>query len=122
MGNWFSSNEILEKIIEDQKERIINLNAEIARLKLEKTRNLGGAHTQISRDKLLSWIDNQLDMPENNIGFIPDKIERKLKAQIYTTVLNMLDYILETTTIDFMGQTIKFDITSEKAQKGLKKL
>jgi len=114
MGNWFSSNEVLEKIIEDQKETIINLNAELAKLKLEKSRNFGGPLTKISKDKLLNWIDAQLDMPENNIGFIPDKIERKLKGQIYMTVLNMLDYILETTTIDFMGHTVKFDISSEK--------
>lgn len=121
MGNWFSSTAVLDKIIAEQKETITNLNAEIARLRLEKSRNLAGPLTKISREKLLSWIDNQLDMPENNIGFVPDKIERKLKTQIYTTILNMLDYILETTTVDFMGQTIKFDITSEKSNISDKK-
>lgn len=109
MGNWYSND--YQTIINQQKRRINELETENTQLKKQK---LTLSHTQTSRAHLMEWIDKQLDDPANNITLMPDKMERKLKAQMFGMFLNLLDYVLETTTIRFMGQEVVLDIRSKQ--------
>jgi len=113
MGNWISSNEQLTNTIEQQAQAIVELKQQVAELQKNNGSPTRPKLPSVSRKKLLVWIDKQLDDPANNITAMPDFMERQLKAQIFGMLLNMIDYILETTRIDFMGHSIKFDLFSD---------
>lgn len=121
MGNYFSAKanleeevEALKHAVETQEQTIRELRQELSHYKrLQASKVIKATKTPISRENIMEWVDKQLDDPANNIGFIPDKIERQLKAQIFGTVLNMLDFILETTKVEIMGHQITFDIGSK---------
>ena len=100
MGGWWSQNEEIEK-----------LKKEIEELKQTQNQNNKpkSTDTKISRESLIQWVNNQLSDPTTNITLMPDFVERRLKVQIFEMILNMFDYILETTKVEFMGQKIVFD-------------
>jgi len=122
MGNCFGKSvaqqqmEDMQQMVRDQDAKIRQLTQELSHYKrlqaIRSPRLVPASKSPISREKILEWVDKQLDDPANNIGFIPDKIERQLKSQIFLTVLNMLDYILETTKIEMMGHQISFDMSA----------
>jgi hypothetical protein len=111
MGNWLSSDEELRNTIAEQKKEIQDLKQAVSQLQ-SPSMAITPKLPNVSREKIMAWVDKQLDDPDNNIGFMPDSIERKFKAQIFGMVLNMFDYMLETTKIEFMGHEIKFNLSA----------
>jgi len=114
MGNWFSTHDKMQHVIEQQAQAIIELKQQISVLQQNTHPATAPKLPSVVRKRLLEWIDKQLADPENNITLMPDIIERQLKAQIFGMFLNMIDYILETTSIDFMGHKIKFDLVADQ--------
>lgn len=69
--------------------------------------------SSISREKLMAWVDDQLQNQDSNCTWIPDFAERKLKADIFAMLLGLVEHILETTKIEVMGHAIRFELTQE---------
>ena len=119
MGAWFSSYDKIQELEHEliaQKKINEQLLLEIRQLRDElihiKTGNkpVGMSFTKISRAKIMEWVDDQLKNSEANIAWMPDYVERQLKTDIFTMLLALIDHILETTKIDFMGHEMRFDI------------
>ena len=130
MGSWFSSNRnesdhardtVRIRELEKQIEALTKLNEDLqqqVKTLREHTLRAAGGNTSfkvssISKEKLLAWVDDQLQNQESNSKWIPDFAERKLKADIFAMMLGMVDHVLETTKVEIMGHVIRFDLTQE---------
>jgi hypothetical protein len=107
MGIFFSSPEKTEyeKIISEKDKEI------------EKLKSIIGSYSQkpknISNEKIMEWIDAEISKPENNITWMPDGVEKKLKLQIFTIFLNLIDHMLSTTKIEFINHKISINIDKD---------
>lgn len=119
MGSWFSSDEDLRRELEATKKINEQLRSELAEVmgvveetlqNTPATRKNSMHITSVSRKKLLQWVDHQLEKEGSNIVWMPDAVERQLKADIFSMMLNMFDHILETTKIEIMGHKVVLDL------------
>jgi len=67
----------------------------------------------VSKDKLNDYIDKLLENSDTNISYLPDFVEKKIYTNILGIALNILDDILETTSINFIGHKITLDLTAD---------
>ncbi len=111
MGIFFSSPETkeYEKIISDKNEEIEKLK-EIIKI---QNQNQNQKPKSVSQENIMAWIDAEISKPENNITWMPDGVEKKLKLQIFTIFLNLIDHMLTTTKIEFVNHKISFSIDKD---------
>lgn len=64
----------------------------------------------VSNEKINKYVEKILTNEETNCSYLPDFVERKIYTNIITIGLNLLDDLLETTSIKFVGHEIKFDL------------
>lgn len=124
MGSWFSScgDEALRRELKDLKLKVSELEDENKRL----TRLLTVHNTEfstsenslkissVSQEIIESLVDAEMADPDHNIAWMPDGIERRLKVEIMMLVANMIDHMLETTRVQFMGHEMRFDLVQPK--------
>jgi hypothetical protein len=127
MGNWFTpSSSVRDTVriceLEKEIELLRKLNDELVRqikTSREHTLRVAGGNTSVkvlpsvSKEKLMAWVDDQLQKQESNSKWIPDFAERKLKVDIFNMILGMVDHILETTKVEIMGHVIRFDLAQD---------
>lgn len=70
--------------------------------------------SDISKKKIKDHVDKILENSDTNISYLPDFVERKIYENIFGIVLNLLDDILETTSIKLIGHEISFDLKEDK--------
>lgn len=68
----------------------------------------------ISKHNIELFVDNMLKDPDINIGVLPDVIERKIYINMFKIMLGILDNLLDSTKIEFMGHEIAFDLKSHQ--------
>ena len=66
--------------------------------------------TEVSKDKIGHYVEKLLENSDTNISYLPDFVEKKIYTNILTVCLNLLDDMLETTSIKFVGHEIAFDL------------
>lgn len=73
-------------------------------------KNVLNNNISISNEQILSWVEDELKDPESNITMMPDYMEKKLKMQIFTILLRMLEKVLSTTKVSFINHELYFKI------------
>ena len=71
--------------------------------------------SDVSNEKINDFIDKLLKT-DTNIKYLPDFVERQIYQNILTMGLNILDDMLETTSIQFVGHEIKFDLRTAESE------
>jgi len=66
--------------------------------------------TAINPEALGRYIDALLADKATNIGFLPDFVERKIYANVFSILLRLIDDTLEKSEISFLGHRIVFDV------------
>jgi hypothetical protein len=66
--------------------------------------------TELSRKRIDAVVEQLLADPEVNIKYFPDGIERQIYRNIFTIMINLLDNLVDTTNIKFMGHKLVFDL------------
>jgi signal transduction histidine kinase len=69
--------------------------------------------TEVSKDKIKEYVDNLLENSDTNISYLPDFVEKKIYTNILGVALKVLDDMLQTTTIKFLGHEIAFDLRED---------
>ncbi len=68
----------------------------------------------ISKHKIEEFVDKMLKDPNVNIGYIPDFAERKIYINIFGIILGLMDNLIDTTKVEFMGHKITFDLSNSE--------
>jgi signal transduction histidine kinase len=68
---------------------------------------------EVSKDKIKHYVDNLLANSDTNIAYLPDFVEKKIYTNILGVALKVLDDMLQTTTIRFLGHEIAFDLRED---------
>ena len=111
----------MKKRLEQLDEWNNKLNQEISNLKKQKlesqiqntlgTSNADNAvNFNISRTVISQFVEDLLNDPEINTK-IPDFLERKIYTNVLNSLLHVIDKVLESSSIQFMGHQITLDIT-----------
>jgi signal transduction histidine kinase len=69
--------------------------------------------TEVSKDKIKHYVDNLLENSDTNISYLPDFVEKKIYTNILGVALKVLDDMLQTTTMKFLGHEIAFDLRED---------
>lgn len=118
MGAWNSRERELQRELDAVKKVNEQLLEEIRHNREQRLAVAGGQRTikgvNISRERVLAWVDDQLSKPDSNIGWMPDVVERKLKTDIFVMLLGLVEHLLETTKIEVMGHEISFELEPQE--------
>lgn len=67
--------------------------------------------SELSETKVDEFVEKILDDSDINIGYFPDYIERKIYKNVFKILVNLLDELVDTTSIGLLGHQIKLDMT-----------
>lgn len=74
--------------------------------------------SDVSRLKIEEFVDKMLEDENVNIKYLPDFVEKKIYINVFNLVLGLLDNLMDSTKIEFMGHHIKLDLqSSDKIEK-----
>jgi hypothetical protein len=65
---------------------------------------------ELSKQRINKVVEELLADPEVNIKYFPDGIERQIYRNIFSILINLMDNLVDTTTIKFMGHKLVFDL------------
>ena len=68
----------------------------------------------ISSEQIETFVDEMMQNKSINFSMIPDYIEKKLYVNVFSIVLNILDSLLDSVSIQIMGHKISIDIEANK--------
>lgn len=106
--------------LEQQVETLKSLNEELQnRIKNKVSNDASNVHkqniaTKVSTQEIKKYVEEMLKNKDVNIKMLPDFVERKIYQNMFEMILGMVDHILETTKIDFMGHEILFDVREKQ--------
>lgn len=102
-------NDSLEKKLKDRddmNEMTKNLSASVTK-DVRATKQIESA---LSRKRIDNLIEQFMADPDINIKYFPDGIERMIYRNVFKIMINLFDNIVDTTSIDFMGHKLVFDL------------
>jgi GTPase involved in cell partitioning and DNA repair len=99
-------NDFLEKQKSFLKEKFIKEEATSQKVKL----------SNLSEHKIDEFVEEILKNKDINIGYFPDYVEKRIYKNVFTILINLLDNIVETTSVQLLGHEIKFDFSPQKTQ------
>ena len=70
--------------------------------------------SSISSEQIETFVDEMMQNKSINFSMIPDYIEKKLYVNVFSIVLNILDSLLDSISIQIMGHKISIDIEANK--------
>jgi hypothetical protein len=65
--------------------------------------------SELSKKRIDAIVEQLIADPDINIKYFPDGIERQMYRNIFTIMINLLDNLVDTTSINFMGHKLVFD-------------
>ena len=65
---------------------------------------------KLSKIRINQFVEKILEDENVNIKYLPDFVERQIYRNVFTILINLLENILETTSIKFLGHNLTFDI------------
>ena len=65
---------------------------------------------ELSKKRINAFVENMLNDKHVNIKYLPDFVEKQIYRNVFSLFMNVLDNILETTNLQFMGHSVTFDI------------
>lgn len=72
--------------------------------------------TEVSKEKINHYVEKLLENSDTNISYLPDFVEKKIYTNILGIALNLLNDILETTSIKFIGHEIALDLREDSTE------
>lgn len=66
-----------------------------------------------SEDKIDAFVDKLLENQSINMSLMPDYIEKQLYKNVFSICLGILDTVLDTVKIEFMGHKIVIDLSPD---------
>ena len=99
-------NHFLEKQKSFLKEKCVKDEDPIQKIKLSK----------LSEHKIDEFVEEILKNKDINIGYFPDYVEKRIYKNIFTILINLLDNIVDTTSVKLLGHEIKFDFTPQQTE------
>ena len=99
-------NKFLEKQKSFLKEKFIKEEATSQKVKL----------SNLSEHKIDEFVEEILKNKDINIGYFPDYVEKRIYKNVFTILINLLDNIVETSSVQLLGHEIKFDFSPQNPQ------
>ena len=65
---------------------------------------------EISKKKVNLFVEQLLDDENVNIRYLPDFVERQIYRNVFNILINVMDSLVDTTGVKFMGHEIVFDL------------
>jgi len=65
---------------------------------------------ELSEEQIEKFVMNLLNNKEINIGYLPDFVEKQIYKNVFNLLINILENLMETTTVNFMGHQIMFSL------------
>jgi len=103
-----SVNQSLEKRLKDAETPVVNLKSHGSSMIGEKQR--AKLSNELSKKRINKLVDELLADPDVNIKYFPDGIERQIYRNVFTIMINLLDNLVDTTSVNFMGHKLVFDL------------
>lgn len=69
--------------------------------------------SQISPERIGEFVDMILAKKNVNIKYLPDSMEKQVYVNVFTILLGVLEEVVDSTSINFMGHKIKLSIEKE---------
>ncbi len=66
--------------------------------------------SELSKDRIDAFVEDLLTDENVNVKYLPDFVEKQLYRNIFNMLIGILDNVMETTNVQFMGHQLKFDI------------
>lgn len=105
--------DLLKKQNEKLKSEINNANNQHNEVMLNKT--IVNATDKIklsesSKERINVFVEELLNDENVNIKYLPDFVERQIYRNVFNLLINLLEHILNTINIQFMGHEVKLDL------------
>jgi ABC-type anion transport system duplicated permease subunit len=106
---------VLKSINKNHEKKIIQLSKNVCTGSCSSTKEqkIKKKISNVSKEKINTIVDKLLKNPDTNISYLPDFVEKKIYTNVFGIVLNLLDDVLDTTAINFLGHKIKLDLTTD---------
>jgi hypothetical protein len=122
IGSRINDTAVIQVQLEElrkQNESLIKINEDLRKEQHSnylKTRisNPLPANTAISMVMIREYVKEMLEKEECNISYMPDFVEKRLYEKIFTMLMGVIEYALETSSVNFMGHQIRFFLTETK--------
>ena len=72
---------------------------------------------KLSEKKINEFVKEILKNKNINIKYFPDFVEEKIYRNVFTILVNLLDHLIDTTSIQLLGHEINFDFAPEQPEQ-----
>jgi len=110
----------LKKQIESLKK--INASLEKQRAYETESKRISIANSQkvrlseLSEQKIDEFVEEILKNKDINIGYLPDFVEKRIYKNVFTILVNLLDHVVDTTSVKLLGHEINFDFAPDDGE------
>lgn len=100
----------INKMLETQKSKVIENYAVSGGGKPRELVKRKSRLDEVSKKRVDEFVEKILADENVNIKYLPDFVERQIYKNVFNLMINLLDNVLETTTISFLGHKMTIDI------------
>lgn len=76
---------------------------------------------ELSSERINAVVEDLLNDKNVNINYLPDFVEKQIYRNVFSIMIGLLDNMMETTNIHFLGHKLTFDLSPEEAKEDKKK-
>jgi len=69
--------------------------------------------SELSKERINQVVEDLLNDKNVNIKYLPDFVEKQIYRNVFNIMINLLDNVLETTSVQFLGHNLTFDINPQ---------
>lgn len=71
----------------------------------------------VSEENIESFVNEMIQNDQINISYLPDSFEKKIYKDILTIIMALVEQIIESTKINFMGHAITLNLEPQKKKE-----
>lgn len=102
-------NESLEKRLKNRDD-VNEMAKSFSASSTNNTKNIKQIESALSKRRIDDMIEQFMADPDINIKYFPDGVERLIYRNVFNIIINLFDNIIDTTSINFMGHKLTFDL------------
>jgi len=103
----------LKNINQGLENKIVNKEIKITHSREGTTKKI--ELSELSKHRIEQFVNKLLADKDINIQYLPDFVEKQLYKNVFTILLGLLENILDTTSIKFLGHDLTFELNPSKA-------
>lgn len=111
---WENSGVCITESFEDRVSRLEKTCLYLLELKKEEHHTTRDVSAEISTEKIDSFVDSLLANESNNLGWVPDGIEKSLNRRIIYLALGALREALLSASVEVVGAKLTFSLKPEE--------